>query len=653
MDKDKLRMQTMDGVQSNIEKIQALFPHCVVESRDAEGRAALKVDFEQLQACLAPDLANERNLRYRFTWPDKHRAFWLTGKPIRKALRPCREESVDFDSTRNLYIEGDNLEVLKCLQETYLGQVKMIYIDPPYNTGHDFVYRDNYSMGREEYEEASGQRDGMGNRLTLNAESNGRFHTDWLNMMYPRLLIAQSLLREDGVIFISIDDNEVANLRKLCDEVFGERNFVGCIVCETATDNNPTQITTLHEYVLCYARTKVNLPKWSTVSSKANVIIAKYEELRSECCSTEEIRKRLRAWIRSVLRSNDYDLSGISHYDYVDEKGVFYPGNSSNTRMGSYQYDIVHPVSKRVCAKPKFGWRWPRETFDEAVRNGDVLWGADETTIPKVKKRIETATETLKSYFYEDGRKATGELTHLLGGHKLFDHPKSLTLVKKLVRFATNDTDDIVLDFFSGSATTAHAVMQLNAEDGGKRRYIMVQILEATDEKSEAHKAGYSTICEIGKERIRRAGAKVREEHPDAAVDTGFRVLRIDSTNMQELYYSPSGKQGDNLLAGIETVKPDRTQEDLLFQTMLELSITLDEQIARVEVEGNTLFNVGEAFLVACFDAKLGERAVAKMVELQPDYVVIRDAGGGDDTALVNCRAALRKYSSRTTLRIL
>ena len=415
-----------------------------------------------------------------------------------------REESKNFDTTENLYIEGDNLDALKLLQKNYQGKIKMIYIDPPYNTEKKFIYNDTFRNKRKK-------------------ECR---HSGWLNMMYPRLKLARDWLKDDGVIFISIDDNEVDNLKKVCNEIFGEQNFVGDIIWQTATDNNPSQIAIEHEYIICYAKCLSIQPKWLIASEKALRINKRYLELKEKYKDDLElIHQELKKWIKK----NENTLKGVTHYTYVDNKGVYYPGNSSNTKPGGYDFNIIHPVTKKVCKKPQYGYRWTEQTFLEADKRGDVEWGIDETTIPKIKKRIETVTQMLKSYYYEDSRYWTKYINSIFG-RRVFENPKSVNLLKYISNFVTCN-NDIVLDFFSGSSSTAHAVMQLNAEDKGNRKFIMVQLPEKCSEKSEAFKAGYKNICEIGKERIRRAGDKIVEENKDKDgiedLDIGFKVIKI------------------------------------------------------------------------------------------------------------------------------
>ena len=474
---DKLRMQSTNGVQENIEKIQSLFPDCVTETIDERtGGLVRKVDFEKLQQNLSDVIISGREERYQFTWPDKKKAILLANSPVNAALRPCREESVDFDNTQNLYIEGDNLDVLKCLKETYLHKVKMIYIDPPYNTGKDFIYGDNFSEKAEDYLIDSGQYDEQGNQLETNVESNGRFHTDWLNMIYPRLKVARDLLTDNGVIFISIDDHEQENLKKVCDEIYGSANFTGCIVLQTATDNNPRQINTEHEYILCYSKNKAIQDYWYADSEKAKLIQEKYLELLQKYGQDiETIQRELRNWIKE----NAEILKGVSHYDNVDEKGVFHDGDIANTVFGGYKYDVHHPITGKICKIPDKGFRYPEKTMRDMIKNGEIMFGDDETTLIKPKKRLENAKDVLRSVIYEDGRSSTKQFEALMA-RDIFQNPKSTTILSRLFNFVVED-GDIVMDFFSGSASTAECIMNLNEKKHSNIHYILVQIPESID----------------------------------------------------------------------------------------------------------------------------------------------------------------------------
>lgn len=641
-------MQSSNGVDDNIARIAGLFPNCITEVCGADGKPKLSIDFDRLRQELSGEIVGPREERYQFVWPDKKKAVLLANSPVNATLRPCRERSVDFDKTRNLYIEGDNLDVLKCLKETYMGKVKLIYIDPPYNTGKDFVYSDNFAVSAAEYMAMSGLYDEQGNKLFVNTESSGRFHTQWLNMMYPRLKVARDLLSDDGVIFISIDDNEIDNLRKMCGEIFGESNFIGQLILKTATDNNPSQINIEHEYMICYARNKCMQKNWTRQSEAAGLIVQQYRALKRVCADTDEIQARLRQWIKA----NKEKLPQMSHYNNVDEKGVYSSsGNSSNPHPGGYMFDIIHPVTGLPCPKPANGWRWPEKTFKAYNDQGEIAWGKDHTTQPHVKKRIETSVEYLRTLIYEDNRATTKMLSDLFDGHKVFDNPKPVNVLARIFDFVT-DKDSLVLDFFSGSATTAHAVMQLNAADGGNRKFILVQVPEKTATASEAYKCGYRNICQIGEERIRRA-ARFIKESADADIDDGFRVLELDSSNMLDVYYSPEELRQEMLGLLGNSVKADRSPEDLLFQVMLELGITLDSDIKEVMVDGKRIFCVAESCLTACFDEGIDESVVKAMAAMRPRYAVLQDSSIADDSTLTNFEQIFKVFSPTTICKVL
>ena len=674
---DKLRMQSTNGVQENIEKIQSLFPDCVTETIDERtGELVRKVDFEKLQQHLSDVIISGREERYQFTWPDKMKAILLANSPVNAALRPCREESVDFDNTQNLYIEGDNLDVLKCLKETYLHKVKMIYIDPPYNTGKDFIYGDNFSEKAEDYLIDSGQYDEQGNQLETNVESNGRFHTDWLNMIYPRLKVARDLLTDNGVIFISIDDHEQENLKKVCDEIYGSANFTGCIVLQTATDNNPRQINTEHEYILCYSKNKAIQDYWYADSEKAKLIQEKYLELLQKYGQDiETIQRELRNWIKE----NAEILKGVSHYDNVDEKGVFHDGDIANTVFGGYKYDVHHPITGKICKIPDKGFRYPEKTMRDMIKNGEIMFGDDETTLIKPKKRLENAKDVLRSVIYEDGRSSTKQFEALMA-RDIFQNPKSTTILSRLFNFVVED-GDIVMDFFSGSASTAECIMNLNEKKHSNIHYILVQIPESIDKvlltaKDKAKKTAQNaikfldsigkphTICEIGKERIRRAGKKIKEDSPLTTqdLDTGFRVLKLDSSNMEDIYYTPKDISQANLFSLVDNVKSDRTAEDLLFQVMLEVGATLDSKIITMRNEElgmrncereYTVYNVADGYLVACFDKDVTDEVVTTIAKMHPLYAVLRDTSMANDSTATNFEQLFKTYSPDTVTKIL
>jgi len=666
---EKLRMQSANGVEDNIQKIAQLFPDCVTETVDEKsGQLKHLIDFEKLKQNLSDSIMSERAERYQFTWPDKSKAILLANSPINATLRPCREESVDFDHTQNLYIEGDNLDVLKCLKETYLHKVKMIYIDPPYNTGKDFIYGDNFAEEINDYLELSEQFDEQGNRLSTNMESNGRFHTDWLNMIYPRLKVARDFLKEDGVIFISIDDHEVANLHKVCDEIFGASNFTGCVVLQTATDNNPRQINTEHEYILCYCKNKDAQEYWYADSEKAKLIQKKYQELKEQYQEDiANIQIKLREWIKE----NKEILKGVTHYDNVDEKGVFHDGDIANTTFGGYKYTILHPITHKPCKIPDKGFRFPEETMRRMIEDNDIMFGADETTLIKPKKRLENAKDVLRSVIYEDGRSSTKQFESLMA-RDIFQNPKSTTILGRLFNFVI-EKDDYILDFFSGSGSSAEAAMRINSKHSELcAKFILVQIPENIDKiletaKDKAKKTAKNaiafldsigkphTICEIGKERIRRAGKKIKEESPLTTqdLDTGFRVLKLDSTNMENIYYSPKDISQADLFTQVDNVKSDRTGEDLLFQVMLELGATLDSKIESTTVDGKTIYNVAEGYLVACFDMDVTDEVVTAIAKMQPAYAVLRDTSMKNDATATNFEQIFKTYSPDTVTRIL
>ena len=625
---DKLRMQSTNGVQENIEKIQSLFPDCVTETIDERtGELVRKVDFEKLQQNLSDVIISGREERYQFTWPDKKKAILLANSPVNAALRPCREESVDFDNTQNLYIEGDNLDVLKCLKETYLHKVKMIYIDPPYNTGNDFVYEDDFAESSAEYLANSGQFDEQGNRLVTNTESNGRFHTDWLNMIYPRLKVARDLLTDDGVIFISIDDNEQENLKRVCDEIFGESNFVAQLIWEKkyTIANDAKYFSDNHDYILCFAKNK---------EAFAIGKLPRTEEMNAAYKNPDNHPKG--PWKATPLHARS-GSSSSANFSYTFKNGITFT-----------------PPTGRFSA-------YSEETLKAMDENNEIWFGKDGKSIPSRKtflcdlKNDGVVPRTIISYS-EGGHnhEADEEMKGLLK-KKVFTSPKPSKLLHLLLTIGNVKNDSIILDFFSGSATTAHAVMQLNAEDGGNRKFIMVQLPELTDEKSEAYKAGYKTICEIGKERIRRAGKKIKEDSPLTTqdLDTGFRVLKLDSSNMEDIYYTPKDISQTDLFSLVDNVKSDRTAEDLLFQVMLELGATLDSKIATEVVAGKTIYNVADGYIVACFDKDVTDEVVTTIAKMHPLYAVLRDTSMANDSTATNFEQFFKTYSPDTVTKIL
>ncbi len=633
---DKLEMKTADISQENIEKIRALFPNAVAEVIK-DGKVMLAVDFDVLKQELSESLISEGQERYQMTWPDKRKSVVLANSSISATLRPCREESVDFDTTQNLYIEGDNLDVLKLLRETYLGKVKMIYIDPPYNTGSDFIYNDDFAEDSDEYMGKSGQYDGQGNRLVKNLDSNGRFHTDWLNMIYPRLRIAKDLLSDDGVIFISIDDNELENLKKICNEIFGESNFIGqWSWFKSATPPNLSyKIKKNLEYILCYEKTRNN---------------TKYSGIKKQSSSDDPFTKPQNSY--KVLT---FPIGSI-HYkgdDCIIKAGVYGTEKFPNKLLDDLV--IANGVNSNVV---RFENRfiWVQSTLEENIKNNTRINLSKQLVLSY--KRASYDSEVPPNLIDEKvgvstTEEAGKELIQLFG-EKIFDYPKDVSLIKYLLGFLDNQ-EDIVLDFFSGSATTAHAVMQLNAEDEGNRKFIMVQLPEPCDEKSEAYKAGYKNICEIGKERIRRAGAKIIQENGLTAqnLDTGFRVLKLDSSNMQDVYYNPSSMTQSLLDTTIDNVKPDRTPMDLLFQVMLELGIELSAKIEEKQVNGKKYYIVNGNDIIACLDDDLNNDVITEIAKLQPLYAVFKDKSFATDSVGINNEQIFKTYSPITKVKVI
>lgn len=616
---DKLTMMSKDKVQENIEKIQKLFPNAVTEVL-RDGKPTLAVDFDVLKQEMSSILVDEREERYQMTWPDKKKSILLANSPISATLRPCKEESVDFDHTQNLYIEGDNLDVLKLLRETYLGKIKMIYIDPPYNTGNDFVYNDDFSQTANEYADASGQYDEQGNRLFQNTESNGRFHTDWLNMIYPRLKIAKDLLTDDGVIFISMADNELANQLKVCEEVFGKKNIEIFVWKKKGGAGNTERILgVLTEYIVCCFKEKK--PK-----------DLNYQEFKRE-------------------------------YKFRDNKGEYNLEGIEKTNLGAYerktmQFAIIDPkTGEEFYPSKDMRWTLGEITVKELLAKGKLFFDYKNRKVKRIKRAedYDLSENVYYNLLTEEGSLAVAkdECYELLGNREIFDTPKPIALLKKLLMIASKN-DSLILDFFSGSATTAHAVMQLNAEDGGNRKFIMVQLPEKCDEKSEAFKAGYKTICDIGKERIRRAGKKIKEENTSAAnIDVGFRVLKLDSSNMKDVYYKSSDYAQD-LLSSLESnIKEDRTPLDLLFQVMLELGKPLSAKIEENEIANKKVFIVDDNDLIACFDENITEAVVKAIAQKKPLYAVFRDNSFTSDTVAANFEQIFATYSPNTTRKVL
>ena len=678
----KLNIITAEMAEKNIDMLGQMFPNCLTEKKNDDGKIVKAIDFDKLRQELADSVVEGPEERYQFTWPDKRNAIRLANTPTTKTLRPCREESVDFDNTQNLYIEGDNLDVLKILRENYLGKVKMIYIDPPYNTGNDFVYNDDFSQSSSEYVADSGQFDSEGNRLVLNTESNGRFHTDWLNMIYPRLKVAKDLLSDDGAILIHIDEHEVSTLEIIGKEIFGSHNYLGTIVWDK---RNPKGVVAgvayQHESILAFCK---NISEFiiktpflkekenaKTMLSVVNDLIKKYGGVN------EYVRSEYKEWIKK----HKTELSGGElAYSLIDDNGYIYRPVSmaapDKPETRSHR-PLLHPITGKPCPTPAKGWRYVDKTMDKLLEMGKIEFGKDETTQPNQKYFLhENMTEAVSSLLYYGGSDTALNLP--------FDNPKPLYVAQRLIKSIARDSD-IILDFFSGSSTTAHATMQLNADDRGCRKFIMVQLPELPDEKSDAYKAGYKTICEIGKERIRRAGQKILTEvlsgrgssdgsgygvgidnyeeyvkaTGDRVLDIGYRVLKLDSANEKEVKRTPSEvpvEQGlfDAMLDDmVENIKEDRTPEDLLFQVLPMCNLPLSCNIETKEIDGKCVFIVEDGYLIACFDDEINENVITAIAKMKPYYFVMRDSSLATDNVADNFDQIFNAYSKDTIRRIL
>jgi adenine-specific DNA-methyltransferase len=667
---EKLKMHSPNLTQDNIARIRELFPGCVTEARGEDGKVKLAVDFDQLRQELSESIVEGPQERYHLNWPGKREALLTANAPIAKTLRPVRttknskgeqiEESVNFDTTKNIFIEGDNLDALKLLQETYLGKIKMIYIDPPYNTGNDFVYADDFADEVSEFFLRSNQVDSKGNRLTANPETSGRFHSDWLSMMYSRLKLSRNLLRDDGLIVIHIDENEYPNLEKLLAEIYGEKNNLGTIVWDKRNPKgDATGVAQQHELICIYCKDREFFKatcEFQRPKENAGKMLAKAKQiLGKEGGVTEKARKEYKDWV------NQQDLTGGEKaYNQIDDNGdVFRPVSMAwpNKKKAPEDYFIplIHPVTGKECPVPERGWRYPPATMQELLKSGLIIFGSDEKTQPTRKYRLkDNLFENIPSLLYYGGSDDA-----LLADLNIpFDTPKPVQVAKRLIQSVCKN-DDILIDFFAGSCTAAHALMLLNAEDGANRRFIMVQLPEECDEKSEARKLGYSVVSEIGKNRIRRAAQKIREEFSETLpmrntdLDLGFRLLKVDTSNMADVYYAPDALDKANLDLFVDNIKPDRTAEDLLFQVMLDWGVDLALPIAKETIQGKEVLFVDGDALAACFDAHSGidEAFVKELAKRQPLRVVFRDAGFKDDATKINVEQIFKLLSPATEVK--
>lgn len=675
---DKLRMESPDMTAQNIDRIAALFPNCITEMLDEERSTPEKkvykraVNFELLKQMLSPDVV-DGDEAYEFTWVGKKAAIVEANKPIRKTLRPCVAESKDWDTTENLYIEGDNLEVLKLLQESYLGKVKMIYIDPPYNTGNDFIYADDFKMESEEWKVESGEWSEEGDRLFKNTDSNGRFHSDWCSMIYSRLMLARNLLTDDGVIFISIDENEVNTLKAICDEVFGASNFIAELIWSAGRKNDSKYISVSHEYILCYFKdalwVKDHKILWREKKQGLSDIYAEYERLKKvygEDCTS--IEKELKGWYKSL--PDGHPAKDHSHYCRVDKNGIFFADNISWPGGGGPKYQVLHPVTQKPVKIPSRGWLTNEATMKEWIVQGRVEFGKDENGVPTLKSYLKDREYSVPySVFYKDGRAASKRLATLMGD-KVFENPKDEEIIQRIIQFCETDDGDIILDFFSGSATTAHAMFLADAEQNKHRKFILVQLPETIDPQKEASEKAKKVaqnavnlldtigvphnICEIGKERIRRAGEKILKEQlannnstlnsPNSKLDIGFRVLKLDSTNMKDVYYAPCDYDQDFLHQLESNIKDDRTDLDLLFGCLIDWGLPLSLPYKSEQLGGCTVHTYNDGDLIACFDANVPESVVKEIAQRKPLRAVFRDSGFASSPEKINVFEIFKLY---------
>jgi adenine-specific DNA-methyltransferase len=624
---NKLKMHSPDLTQANIDKLAELFPNCVAEAAGAHGVVKRSIDFDQLRQELSGSIVEGPQERYQLNWPGKREALLTANAPIAKTLRPCREESVDFDTTQNLFIEGDNLDALKLLQETYLNKVKMIYIDPPYNTGNDFIYEDDFAENSQSYLDRSNQKDDVGNRMIANTESNGRFHSDWLSMIYPRLRLARNLLSEDGVIFISIDDNEAPGLRGICDEIFGAENFLAQIIWQKMYSGkaDATHFGRFHEYVICYAR---------QFAQAEILLLPRTAEMNARYTNPD-------ADPRGDWLSNDLTAAG---------------------ERGQGHYDVTSPSGKVFDSPPGKHWLYSQERMKQLIRDNRIFFGKNGDAYPRLKRFLTDVQQGRRAntiWLHDEvghTDEGTKELKKLFEAATDFQAPKPSRLIQQMLRLATKgDQQNIVLDFFAGSGTTAHAVMALNAEDSGSRRFILVQMPEKVGESAETYKAGYSTISDFSKDRIRRISARIKKDSADKLggdrLDLGFRVLKIDTSNMKEVFYTPDTVSQDLLSDQVNNIREDRTAEDLLFQVLLDWGVDLALPISKEAIAGKTVYFVDGNALAACFDEGVNEDFVKLLAKREPLRVVFRDAGFASDSVKINVEQIFKLMSPSTEVK--
>lgn len=655
---DRLDLNSADGVQLNMDALYKIAPSVFTEALDPKtGKVCRKVDFEALRTLLGDNAVDDDGESYQFTWVGKNEAKADAARPTNKTLRPVPEDSLDWDTTKNIYIEGDNLEVLKLLQRSYLGKVKMIYIDPPYNTGNDFVYDDDFARTAAEEDLEAGNIDELGNRYRKNTDTNGKFHSDWCSMIYPRLLVSRSLLTEDGVIFISIDENELDNLKKISDEIFGQSNFIAQLIWSAGRKNDSKHISVSHEYIICYFRNadyiKDNKIVWRERKGGLDDIYKFYNSAVKQYGEDfESIEKELKKWYKNL--PDGHPAKDHSHYNRVDRNGIFFPSDISWLGGGGPKYQVLHPVTKKPVKIPSRGWITGEKNMEEWIKQGRVCFANDENAVPTLKSYLKEREMSVPySVFYKDGRASSKRLA-LLMGDKVFENPKDEEIIQRLIEFCGTTDEDIILDFFSGSATTAHSVFLANAKQTNNRKFILVQLPEPIDpEKVSSEKSKKvaqnaislldsigkpHNICEIGKERIRRAGKKIKEESPLTTqnLDTGFRVFRLDESNYEAVAKSPKDYDQDALDFFANNIKSDRTDLDLLFGAMLAWGVLLDMPMASEEVDGCKIYTVNEGDLVACFSEEITDHVVKAMAEKMPLRVLFRDSCFSQDAQKIN-----------------
>lgn len=665
---EKLKMHSPNLTQDNVARIRDLFPNCITEAQGADGTLKLAIDFDQLRQELADSIVDGPQERYQLNWPGKREALLLANAPIVKTLRPCREESVDFDTTKNLFIEGDNLEALKMLQESYLGKVKLIYIDPPYNTGNDFVYADTFATTKDEELRRSGQVSEEGVPLVANTTANGRFHSDWLSMIFPRLKLASNLLSEDGILVVSIDENEHANLVSVGTEVFGRDAYVGEIVLKNSSKNDQSYISMQHEYIVFFVKDKaVNSGNWTERKEGLEKIYAAFERFKKEHGDDWfAISAAAKSWYKTFPASDPVYAS--KHYDWMDKNGVYFGSDISGPNDGQYVYDVKHPVTGLPCKKPARGWVFPPESMKAKVAEGRVHFGPDHTTVPKLKTYLkDTENQSLTSIRYVDGRAASKRLATLFG-EKVFTNPKDEILLRDIYKAVGVSSGDVVLDMFSGSGSALHALWEFNLATGCEAHFVGIQVAEDLNVSLKMAKGAAklitsnairllselekpATVAEIGKQRLRLAGCKLSEKSP--LLDVGFRSMKVDTTCMAEIYYSPDALDKGQIDLLVDNIKTDRTPEDLLFQVMLDWGVDLTLPVTKQSIQGKDVFFVDGNALAACFDSSgsIDENFVKELAKHQPLRVVFRDAGYKDSPVKINVEQIFKLLSPSTEVK--